>query len=248
MQLPKLQTTPTKIKHSWWQKLAKFRLLGLVGLIIAGSTLQIVTAKSRDNRADTCRELISRCEVLAEFESADTKDYKSAEFLARTDYAHHVTYRVVFEGDLASTTDTNEFIAQVAETLAHSRGWGQAGYIFNRVQLAAQADFSLTLIQAELLDNIPGCDSTWSCRSGSGVYINEDRWNGATSAWNGAGGSLRDYRHMVVNHEVGHWLGHGHYNCTDSPSNLAPVMQQQSISLQGCDFNPWPLGFELEGV
>ena len=45
------------------------------------------------------------------------------------------------------------------------------------------------------------------------VVINNDRWVFASSSWNAGGGSLRDYRHMVVNHEVGHWLGHGHLFC-----------------------------------
>lgn len=79
---------------------------------------------------------------------------------------------------------------------------------------------------------------------GDTVIINDDRWAGASDAWNSSGGSLRDYRHMVVNHEVGHWLGHGHSNCSKSGAK-APVMQQQSINLQGCVFNPWPLSEEL---
>lgn len=76
------------------------------------------------------------------------------------------------------------------------------------------------------------------------MIINEDRWLGATPAWNDAGGSLRDYRHMVINHETGHWLGFSHSYC-GGPGQLAPVMQQQSISLQGCKFNPWPLTSEI---
>jgi hypothetical protein len=56
---------------------------------------------------------------------------------------------------------------------------------------------------------------------------------------------LRDYRHMVVNHEAGHFLGFGHANC-GGPGQLAPVMQQQSINLQGCQHNPWPLQWERQ--
>ena len=57
--------------------------------------------------------------------------------------------------------------------------------------------------------------------------INQVRWKDASPSWNGAGKSLRDYRNLVVNHETGHWLGHGHLGCP-GPGRLAPVMMQQS--------------------
>lgn len=195
---------------------------------------------------DTCSEVLSACQPKIVTVSKHDLDYTTQHVLALTDYAHYITYKVVFQIDPDSSTDTTEFINQVAQTLSDNRGWVRAGYTFNRVQLSADADFSLTLIKAEVLGTIPGCDSTWSCRSGNNVYINENRWNGATDAWNKAGGSLRDYRHMVVNHEVGHWLGLGHSSCTAGSGELAPVMQQQSIDLKGCAFNPWPLQREID--
>jgi hypothetical protein len=93
---------------------------------------------------------------------------------------------------------------------------------------------------------VPGfssaCSATWSCRVGRYVIINQTRWATASPAWNAAGRSLRDYRHLVVNHETGHWLGHGHRQC--SGRGLAPVMMQQSKGTGGCSFNPWPLPSE----
>jgi len=76
------------------------------------------------------------------------------------------------------------------------------------------------------------------------VIINQDRWKHASPAWNAADLALRDYRHMVVNHETGHWLGLGHAQCP-GPGRLAPVMQQQSKGLQGCRFNPFPTRHEI---
>ena len=48
---------------------------------------------------------------------------------------------------------------------------------------------------------------------------------------------------MVVNHETGHWLGHGH-RVLPATARPAPVMQQQSKGLDGCRPNPWPTAAE----
>ena len=84
------------------------------------------------------------------------------------------------------------------------------------------------------------CSSTYSCRVGRYVIINQDRWLHTTPVWKDSGLGRRNYRHLVVNHETGHWLGHRHAYC-GGPGQLAPVMQQQSKGLQGCRANPWPL-------
>lgn len=228
-------------KHHW------IYLLSLA--ILAGSGYSLVQAAAPATDHEDCWRIVSDCRILTDaIAQTEVTKFEPSYVLAQTDYQHFVTYKIDFQGQLKSSTDTNQFIAQLAETLADSRGWVRAGYIFKRVQIASHADFTLVLIQAQLLDDIPGCSSQWSCRAGGNVYINENRWNGATTAWNNAGGNLRDYRHMVINHEVGHWLGHEHYHCSDSPNQLAPVMQQQSIDLEGCQFNPWPLSFEITGI
>jgi hypothetical protein len=201
---------------------------------------------------DDCSVVLNGCQAeLALSDIHDHKQYIDHQVLALTDYAHYVTYKIEFlatsNGSLNPSTDTTEFVSQVAETFSDARGWSSANYTFSRVQQAADADFTLVLAEAEYLNTVPGCDSNWSCRSGSLVIINEDRWNSASSAWNDAGGSLRDYRHMVVNHEVGHWLGLAHSSCS-VPGALAPIMQQQSIDLRGCNFNPWPLQAEIDAV
>jgi uncharacterized protein with LGFP repeats len=79
---------------------------------------------------------------------------------------------------------------------------------------------------------------------GRSVFINDDRWRTATSTWPHG---LATYQRYVILHEVGHWLGMGHQNCPAAGRN-APVMQQQSISLQGCRSNMWPLIAEREQV
>lgn len=137
--------------------------------------------------------------------------------------------------------------SKVASVLAHPSGWGLGGLVAFS-QASSGCSFTVWLSAADQMASFGGvCDADWSCRIGSNVVINFDRWQFASTAWNSAGGSLDNYRSMVVNHEVGHWLGFGHRSC-GGPGLLAPVMQQQSIDLQGCNFNPWPLSAELSAL
>ena len=114
--------------------------------------------------------------------------------------------------------------------------------------MASGGDFTLVLSEASQVPSFyPSiCSSDWSCQVGHYVIINQNRWLYASGSWNQAGGSLRDYRNMVIDHETGHWLGHGDdNNDCGGAGQPAPVMQQQSIDLLGCSFNPWPLDSEL---
>jgi hypothetical protein len=152
-----------------------------------------------------------------------------------------LTYRIETRGRI--TTSVSEFARLTAQTYADPRGWRNAGVAFRRV--SGPSDFSLVLAEASWLPRFSSvCSATWSCRSGRYVVINQTRWRYASPSWNAAGKRLRDYRHMVVNHETGHWLGHGHLGCP-GPGRLAPVMMQQSKGLDGCRHHPWPLAGEL---
>lgn len=150
------------------------------------------------------------------------------------------TYSISTRGRITASMAT--FARQVAQTYADPRGWRAAGYRFTRV--ARGGDFSVVLSSASKLPSFGyPCSSMWSCRSGRYVVINQTRWLHASPAWNRAGLALRDYRHMVVDHETGHWLGHRHASCPGK-GRLAPVMMQQSKGLNGCRFNPFPLPSE----
>lgn len=158
--------------------------------------------------------------------------------------ARRVTYSVRTRGEI--TTDVTQFRNQVARTLSDRRGWAATNVVFDRVPRGG--DFTLWLASPAATSGFSsGCDATYSCRVGGDVIINDARWRDGTPAWNRSGGSLRDYRHMVINHEVGHFLGLGHRRCPQ-PGTKAPIMMQQSIDLGGCRFNPWPLPAELESL
>jgi hypothetical protein len=147
-----------------------------------------------------------------------------------------VTYSVRTKGRV--TADLSLFKRLAQQTFDDPRGWRSTGTVFRRVRRGG--DFTLYLASSRTLPSFSAvCSRQWSCRAGRNVVINQTRWLYASPAWRRSGGSLRDYRHMVVNHETGHWLGHGHRSCPRK-GRPAPVMMQQSKGLGGCTFNPWP--------
>ena len=154
-----------------------------------------------------------------------------------------VKYQVATRG--RTTSNLGAFKTEVAEILADPRGWRSAGIAFEEV--SSGAPMTIYLATAETLPSFASiCSSQWSCRAGANVAINQTRWEDATDTWKAQNGTtLAGYRHMVVNHEVGHWLGYDHRYCT-TPGKAAPLMMQQSKGLNGCTPNPWPLKSELD--
>ncbi|HET7430917.1 MAG TPA: DUF3152 domain-containing protein [Nocardioides sp.] len=149
------------------------------------------------------------------------------------------SYSVRTKGDV--TADVAVFRKQAQQTYDDPRGWRAAGFAFHRVRRGG--DFTLVLATAAMVPTYSSaCSSTWSCRVGRFVIINQTRWLHASPAWNRAHLPRRGYRHLVVDHETGHWLGHPHAQC--SGSGPAPVMMQQSKGTGACSFNPWPLPAE----
>ena len=191
--------------------------------------------------ADVGHRIAARVTVRREgYRPARSRSRPTREIAHRVPVRRTATYRIETRGDIV--VDMREFRAQVAATYADPRGWRSAGVAFRRV--ARGGDFSVVLAEAGTVPSFsPVCSAQWSCRVGRYVVINQMRWRRATPSWNGAGEPLRGYRHMVLNHETGHWLGHGHLGCPGE-GRLAPVMMQQSKGLDGCRHNPWPLGSE----
>jgi hypothetical protein len=196
-------------------------------------------ATSRRHRIaveDVGRALTVRVTAKREGYRVATSTSRPRTMLHRQPVSHRVTYRIETRGRI--TTSLATFRKQAQQSFEDPRGWRGSGIEFRRV--AKGGAFSLVLSEASRVPGFSsGCSSQWSCRVGRYVIINQMRWRGATPMWNQAGRSLRDYRHMVVNHETGHWLGLGHRSCPRRGA-LAPLMQQQSKDLQGCRPNPWP--------
>lgn len=128
------------------------------------------------------------------------------------------------------------FARIVDATLNDPRGWSLGGNV--RFRRVPRSSIQVTLAAPGVIGSFGGCSRHYSCRAGSSVLLNADRWLRATRTFPGQA-LLHSYRQMVINHEVGHALGFGHAECP-GVGLLAPIMQQQSIALHGCKRNVWP--------
>ncbi|MCX4883429.1 DUF3152 domain-containing protein [Streptomyces sp. NBC_00847] len=156
------------------------------------------------------------------------------------------TYRVDVEQGLG--LDGELFAQAVQKTLNDKRSWAHNGArTFERIH-TGKPDFVITLAS-------PGTTAKWCAKSGldttednvscdsastERVMINAYRWAQGSKTY---GDQIHAYRQMLINHEVGHRLGHGHVTCSKN-GQLAPVMQQQTKFLDHdgihCLPNPWP--------
>jgi hypothetical protein len=170
------------------------------------------------------------------------------------------TYSVEVEQGAVLPQAQRPFAAAVDQALADRRGWTASGDVaFRRVDVA-QPDVRIRLTATATARATCGFELPYdtSCYIDGVVYVSAPRWfRGAQSF----GGDLEGYRKYVINHEIGHFLGHGHEPCP-ADGAPAPVMMQQTFSVsndqlaeltaatpQGvtvphdgrtCVANPWP--------
>ncbi|WP_246063805.1 DUF3152 domain-containing protein [Blastococcus colisei] len=153
--------------------------------------------------------------------------------------------RFVVETEDGIGVDGAGFAQAVEETLADPRSWGNGGRMsFQRVGAAeatsGQYDFRVSLVSPGSMETYcpgVGTGGYTSCRYGERAVINLARWVTAVPDYEG---DVATYRHYVVNHEVGHALGNSAHPPCPGPGQLAPVMQQQTLGLNGCAKNAWP--------
>ncbi|CCK25897.1 hypothetical protein BN159_1518 [Streptomyces davaonensis JCM 4913] len=137
--------------------------------------------------------------------------------------------------------DPADVAVQVERILADPRGWTADGHsAFQRVS-DGTADFVVRIATPGTVDEIcaqHGLDThgEYNCNVAQHVMVNLERWLLATPVY---AKDVTAYRALIINHEVGHFLGHGHVGCP-GPGQPAPAMMQQIKGMHGCVPNVWP--------
>lgn len=154
-------------------------------------------------------------------------------------------YRVQVEEGV--DVSAREAAVEIQRILAHPRGWAAHGR--GRFQLVSgNADFVIRIATPDTADRLcreSGLDThgELNCETTSGVVVNLRRWLLGSPTF--AGGPA-EYRHLIINHEVGHEIGiRDHLGCP-GPGRPAPVMMQQIKGLNGCRSNAYP--YDEEGI
>ncbi|WP_433793253.1 DUF3152 domain-containing protein [Actinoplanes sp. CA-252034] len=157
--------------------------------------------------------------------------------------------------ETGSGEDAAAFAAQVRTILEDGRSWVGSGTV--RMQMVAgadQADFTVYLATRDTagrMCEVGGTDIRiggvpyTSCRAVGKAIINLDRWRLSAPPYLRARTDLASYRQYVINHEVGHELGHRHEGCPRA-GGPAPVMVQQTLTLRGCIPWSWPRNQDRE--
>ncbi|MFC8261407.1 DUF3152 domain-containing protein [Streptomyces sp. NPDC057291] len=132
---------------------------------------------------------------------------------------------------------------EIADILAAPRGWTHNGVSsFQLVSAGEPYDLKVKIATPGTADALcwagihQDTQGEYNCEIRNGVVVNLKRWVEGSPTF---GGPIHDYRALIINHEMGHFLGHTHMTCA-GPGQLAPVMMQQIKGLHGCIANAWP--------
>ncbi|MER6399879.1 DUF3152 domain-containing protein [Kitasatospora sp. NPDC001603] len=148
-------------------------------------------------------------------------------------------YRV--ESEEGMGVDADAAAQQIHSILSDKRSWITDGKNGFQLVDSGPYDFVVKIASPATTDAIcaEGGLNTHgevNCSVGNQVVVNIKRWNTGSPEFSGP---VDEYRALIINHEVGHRIGHGHETCP-GPGKPAPAMMQQIDGLKGCVANAWP--------
>ncbi|MCH9816022.1 MAG: DUF3152 domain-containing protein [Actinomycetia bacterium] len=126
-----------------------------------------------------------------------------------------------------------DFAEAVDDRLMDHRSWGnREGRALQRVS-KGPVEFRVSLTKASSVDRMcfPRQTASFvSCFMYGRAIINEERWLEGAPDFK----KLADYRTYLINHEVGHGLGKGHWFCPPSGGPGRLMMQQTFMTADSC--------------
>jgi hypothetical protein len=148
-------------------------------------------------------------------------------------------YEVQVEG--GAGVSASAAAREIQGILGDPRGWTADGRDAFQLVSSGPVDFVIKIATPDTVDGICGAAGLHThgevnCDVGPTVVVNLKRWLLGSPQFPGP---IHGYRALIINHEVGHRIGHGHEGCP-GPGRLAPVMMQQIDGLHGCKANAWP--------
>ncbi|MFD7687729.1 DUF3152 domain-containing protein [Streptomyces sp. NPDC059781] len=151
--------------------------------------------------------------------------------------------RYVVEVETGLNVSPSQAANEIAGILAAPRGWTHdPDNAFQLVGAGSPHDITIRIATPATADALcwagiqQDTGGEYNCEVPGGVVVNLKRWVKGSPTFDGP---IHDYRALIINHEMGHFLGHGHVTCGGA-GRLAPVMMQQIKGLHGCVANAWP--------
>jgi hypothetical protein len=151
------------------------------------------------------------------------------------------SYTVEFSNSLS--LKKNKIINKIQDVLTNKKGWSKLGYNFNFMDVNTNPHFCIKIVPESTIVRICKFKGLSCADSNTNtIYININLWRKGSSK---SKLNLEDYRTYLINHEVGHILGKQHIDKnTLKPRTKAPVMIQQTLGINDCIPNCWPLNWE----
>jgi hypothetical protein len=151
--------------------------------------------------------------------------------------------RYVVEVETGLDISPSAAAKEIAGILGAPQGWTHdPRNAFQLVSAGAPHDLTVKIATPKTADSLcwagihQDTGGEYNCEVPGGVVVNLKRWVKGSPTFTGP---IHDYRALIINHEMGHFLGHGHVTCPGA-GRPAPVMMQQIKGLHGCVPNAWP--------
>ncbi|WP_254664719.1 DUF3152 domain-containing protein, partial [Streptomyces prasinopilosus] len=125
--------------------------------------------------------------------------------------------RYVVEVETGLDISPSQAANEIADILATPRGWTHdPDNAFQLVSAGSPHDITIRIATPATADALcwagiqQDTGGEYNCEVPGGVVVNLKRWVKGSPTFDGP---IHDYRALIINHEMGHFLGHSHVTC-----------------------------------